>query len=43
MIVNKLDCLEYKERGEELKVPHYISAAATRDSNLPYMTANRLI
>ena len=27
---------EYKERGEELKVPHYASAAAARDGNLPY-------
>jgi hypothetical protein len=28
-----------KERGEELKVPYYASAAAARDSNLLYVTA----
>ena len=27
----KLDCWESGERGEEFKVPHYASAAATRD------------
>jgi hypothetical protein len=43
MIVNKLNCLKYKERGKELKVLYYASAAATYNSNLPYMMANRLI
>jgi len=28
-----------KERGKELKVPYYASAAAARNSNLPHVTA----
>jgi len=28
-----------KERGKELKVPHYASAAAARDGNLLHVTA----
>jgi len=27
-----------KEKGEELKVPYYASAAAVRDGNLPHVT-----
>ena len=34
-MVEKLDCWEYGERGKELKIPHYASAAAARDGNLP--------
>ena len=34
-----IDCYEYEERGEELKVPHYASAAAVCDGNLPYIMA----
>ena len=42
MLVKKLiDKLVRK--GEELKAPHHASAATTRDGNLPYMTATRLI
>jgi hypothetical protein len=43
MLVNKLDCQEYKEGGKELKVFYYASAAAAYNGNLPYITANRLI
>jgi hypothetical protein len=43
MLVKKLDDIFYKERGKEFKVPYYTNAAATRDSNLPHMTANRLM
>jgi hypothetical protein len=39
----KLNYWEYKEGGEELKVPYCVSAAAARDGNMPYVTANRLI
>ena len=35
MMVNKIDCWEYGERGKELKVPHHASAAAACDGNLP--------
>ena len=28
-----------EERGEELKVPYYASAAAVYDGNLPYIKA----
>ena len=35
MMVNKIDCWEYRERGKEFKVPYYASAAAAYDSNLP--------
>ena len=41
-MVKKLDCWEYGERGEELKVPYYASAAAVHDGNLPYMKATCL-
>ena len=37
MIVEKLDCLEYGERGKELKIPHHTNAAAVRGGNLPYV------
>ena len=39
----RLDCSEYKEGGEEFKVLYYASATAAYDSNIPYITANRLI
>ena len=35
-----VDCCEYEERGKELKVPHYTSAAAACDGNLPYYNGN---
>ena len=38
-MVDKIDCWEYGERGEELKVPHYASAAAACDGNLPQIMA----
>ena len=34
--------LRIEERGEEVKVPYHASAAAVRDSNLPYIMANSL-
>ena len=37
-----IDCYKYEERGEELRVPYYASAAAARDGNLPYIMANCL-
>ena len=42
-MVNKAWFLRSKERGEELKVPHYASAAAVRDGNLPHVKATCLI
>ena len=42
MIVNKLNFYKYGERGEELKAPHYASAAAVRDGNLLYVKATCL-
>ena len=30
------------KKGEELKVPYHASAAATRDGNLPHVTATCL-
>ena len=42
MMVNKLNCLRTRRRGKELKVPHYASAAAVRDGNLPYIIATCL-
>ena len=36
MLVDQLDCWN-TEKGEELKVPHHASAAATRDGNLPHI------
>ena len=41
-MVEKLDYYKYGERGEELKVPHYASAAPARDGNLPYIKATCL-
>ena len=35
--------LKYKERGEKLKVPHYASAVAARDGNMPHVKATCLI
>ena len=37
------DCLKYKERGKELKVPHYASTVVACDSNIPYIKATYLI
>ena len=34
-MVKKLNCWEYRERGKELKVFYYASAAAAYDGNLP--------
>ena len=39
-MVKKLDLLRIEERGKELKVPHYTSAAVVCDGNLPYIIAN---
>ena len=36
-MVKKLNCYKYGERGKELKVPYYASAAPVRDGNLPYV------
>ena len=33
----KLNWSESRERGKELKVPYYTSAAAACDGNLPYI------
>ena len=41
-MVKKLNCYKYGERGKELKVPYYASAAAARDGNLPYIKATCL-
>ena len=41
-MVDKAWLLRIKERGEELKVPYYASAAAARDGNLPYVKATCL-
>ena len=38
-----INCCEYEKRGKELKVPHYGSAAAARDGNLPHVKATCLI
>ena len=35
--------LRIKERGKELKVPHYTNTAAAYDGNLPYIKAACLI
>jgi hypothetical protein len=35
-----LDNKKYRERGEEFKVLHYASAAATRDRNLRQSVGN---
>ena len=34
-MVKKLNLLKIKKKGKELKIPHYVSAAAARDGNLP--------
>ena len=36
-------CYKYEERGKELKVSYYTSAAAARDGNLPHVKAICLI
>ena len=38
----RLLLLRIKERGEELKVPYYVSAAAACDGNLSYVKATCL-
>ena len=43
MMVDKAWLLRIEERGEELKVPYYASAAAARDGNLPYVKVTCLI
>ena len=35
IMVNKINCWEYRERGKEFKVSHYASAVAAHDGNLP--------
>ena len=42
MMVDKIDCWEYGERGKEFKVPHHASAATARDGNLPHIKATCL-
>ena len=42
IIVDKIDYWEYKERGKELKVPYYASAATARNGNLPHIKATCL-
>ena len=32
-MVKKLDCYKYRERGKELKISYYTSAAPVRDGN----------
>ena len=32
----------YKERGKELKIPHYTSTVTARDGNLPHIKATCL-
>ena len=39
MMVDKALLLRIKERGEELKVSYYASAAIVCDGNLPYIIA----
>ena len=41
-MVEKLNCLKYGEKGKELKVPYYASAAVARDGNLPHVKATCL-
>jgi hypothetical protein len=42
VIVKKINYLEYREGGEEFKVPHYTNAAAACDGNVPHMKATCL-
>ena len=42
MIVKKLNCYKYGERGKELKVLYYANAVLARDGNLPYIKATCL-
>ena len=39
-MVKKLNCWKSRERGKELKIPYYASAAAARDGNLPQLALN---
>ena len=41
-MVKKIDCLEFGERGKELKVPYYANAVTACDGNLPYIKATCL-
>ena len=38
----KLNYYKFRERGKELKVPHYTNTAAAHDSNLLYIKATCL-
>ena len=42
-MVDKAWLLRTEERGEELKVPYYASAAAAYNGNLPYIKVIYLI
>ena len=41
-MVKKIDYWEFRERGEEFKIPYYASTAVVHDGNLPYMKATCL-
>ena len=41
-MVKRIDWLRIKERGKELKVPHYTNTIAACDGNLPYIKATYL-
>ena len=41
-MVKKINYWKYGERGKELKVLYYASAAAVCDGNLPYIKATCL-
>ena len=41
-MVKKLNYSKYGERGKELKVSYYASAAAAYNGNLPYIKATCL-
>ena len=36
-MVKKLNCYKYRERGKQLKVPHYTNITVVYDGNLPYI------
>ena len=39
-MVEKLNYLKYREKGEEFKVPYYISAVVVYNGNLLYYNSN---
>ena len=41
-MVKKLNYYKYREKGKELKVPHYASTALACDGNLLYIKATCL-